>query len=184
VLHGDAEPDRRAEVEHVDRVVGDAEGVDGLAGDLGQPVEGGGSRKRLGTAEAEVRSTCRAKQARLACRCGQAWWSDRAGAIVSFPHAFHVGWPGFGVGQEGPHPGRRFCMVCAEARDLPRVRHAAGTRTEPVLAVWTSVPSGVSCALSCEVGCPRMAVRHRPRPGLVARWGRPWASDLFLISSG
>jgi hypothetical protein len=50
----DAEPDRGPEVEHVDRIVADAERVDHLTGDVGEPVEGRRLGQRVGRAEPRV----------------------------------------------------------------------------------------------------------------------------------
>jgi hypothetical protein len=43
------------------------------------------------------------------------------------------------------------------------------TRIELALSAWESVPSGLSCGLTCGAGCPRVTVRDPSSPELMAR---------------
>jgi hypothetical protein len=43
------------------------------------------------------------------------------------------------------------------------------TGIEPALSAWESVRFGLLYALTCGVGCPRVTVRDRPSPRLMAR---------------
>jgi hypothetical protein len=43
------------------------------------------------------------------------------------------------------------------------------TRIELALSAWESVPSGLLQGLTCGAGCPRVTVRDRSPPGLMAR---------------
>jgi hypothetical protein len=40
---------------------------------------------------------------------------------------------------------------------------------EPALSAWESVRFGLLYGLTCGVGCPRVTVRDRSSPGLMAR---------------
>ena len=43
------------------------------------------------------------------------------------------------------------------------------TGIESGLSAWESVPSGLLYRLNCGAGCPRVTVRDRSSPGLMAR---------------
>jgi hypothetical protein len=43
------------------------------------------------------------------------------------------------------------------------------TGIEPALSAWESVRSALLCGLTCDSVCPRVTVRDRSSPGLLAR---------------
>jgi hypothetical protein len=59
--------------------------------------------------------------------------------------------------------------------DMERV-----TRIKLALSAWESVPPGLLGGLTCEAGCPRVTVRDRSSPGLMAR---QWPGDPGRASS-
>ena len=56
------------------------------------------------------------------------------------------------------------------ARDLfpPAYQRPEAESHDPALSAWESVPSGLSRDLTCGAGCPRVTVRDRSSPGLMA----------------
>ena len=61
-------------------------------------------------------------------------------------------------------PERGGAMWAKAAAAVERV-----TEIESGLSAWEAVPSGLLCGLTCGAGCPRVTVRDRSSPGLMAR---------------